>query len=224
VPEATVKRVINRPAKIRTIADLLRPLGNVPADRVWFDPLPGTATEQDVIDIEVHQNRLCELVDGVLVEKTMGYFESRLAILISHYIELFLDQHDLGIVLGPDGTLRLMPGLVRIPDVSFISWDKFPNRLLPREPIPDLVPDLAVEVLSEGNTAEEMRRKLGEYFKAGVRIVWLIDPATRSAEVYSSPRKKKTITVDQEIDGGAVLPGFRLSLRELFTRAGRKRS
>jgi Uma2 family endonuclease len=145
------------------------------------------------------------------------------AMLIGHFIELFLMRHDLGIVLGSDGTLRLMPGLVRIPDVSFISWIKFPHRELPAEPIPDLVPDLAVEVLSEGNTAAEMRLKLREYFKVGVRLVWLIDPATRSAEVYTSPRKKATITPEKSLEGGTVLPGFRLSLQELFKRAGQRR-
>lgn len=217
-------KVLNRQAKVRTVADLLKRLGDIPPQRVWFRPVPGTATEQDVIDIEARENRLCELVDGVLVEKTVGYYESRLAAVLIHYIELFLGRHDLGIVLAPDGALRFMPGLVRIPDVSFISWKKFPNRELPSEPIPDLVPDLAVEVLSEGNTPKEMRRKLREYFQAGVRLVWLIDPATRTAEVYTSPRKKTAITADQAIDGGAVLPGFRLSLQKLFARAGRQRN
>jgi Uma2 family endonuclease len=223
-PEAAMTKVLSPTAKVRTVADLLKRLGNISPERVWFRPVPGTATEQDVIDIEAHENRLCELVDGVLVEKTVGYYESRVAGLIFHFIQLFLARYDLGIVLAPDGTLRLMPGLVRIPDVSFISWRKFPNRELPAEPIPDLVPDLAVEVLSEGNTAEEMRRKLREYFKAGVRLVWLIDPATRTAEVYSSARKKTTITTDGALDGGSVLPGFRLSLQELFTLAGRRRN
>ena len=216
-------KIVNRPAKVRTVADLLQRLGNIPPERIWLRPVPGTATEQDVIDIETHENRLCELVDGVLVEKTVGYFESRLALVLGYYIELFLDRHDLGIVLGADGAVRLMPGLVRIPAVSFLSWDKFPNRELPVEPIPDLAPDLAVEVLSEGNTPEEMRRKLREYFQAGVRLVWLIDPATQSAEVYTSPRKKRIITSGQVIDGGSVLPGFGLRLQELFTRAGRQR-
>jgi Uma2 family endonuclease len=153
-----------------------------------------------------------------------GYYESRVAILLGYFIEVFLARHNLGIVRGSDGTLRLMPGLVLIPDVSFISWTKFPKRELPAEPIPDLVPDLAAEVLSEGNTAEEMGRKLREYFKVGVRLVWLIDPATDTAEVYTSPRKKTIITANDALDGGAVLPGFRLSLRELFTRAGRRRN
>ncbi len=217
-------KVLSPTAKVRTVADLLKRLGNIPPERVWFRPVPGTATEQDVIDIEAHENRLCELVDGVLVEKTVGYYESRVAIVLGYFIELFLDRHDLGIALGPDGTLRLMPGLVRIPDVSFISWTKFPNRELPPEPIPDLVPDLTVEVLGEGNTAEEMGRKLREYFKVGVRLVWLIDPATRTTEVYTSPRKKTTITVDDALNGGTVLPGFRLTLQELFARAGRRRN
>jgi Uma2 family endonuclease len=216
-------KVISPRAKVRTVAELLKRLGDIPPERVWFRPVPGTATEQDVIDIEAHHNRLCELVDGVLVEKTVGYYESRVAGLVFHFIELFLVRYDLGIVLAPDGTLRLMPGLVRIPDVSFIGWAKFPNRELPAEPIPDLVPDLAVEVLSAGNTAKEMRRKIREYFKVGVRLVWLIDPATRTAEVYSSLRKKTTIAADGALDGGTVLPGFRLTLQELFTRAGSRR-
>lgn len=217
-------KLASPPTKMRTVADLLKRLGDIPPERVWFRPAPGTATEQDVIDIEARENRLCELVDGVLVEKTVDYYESRLAVVLAYFLEAFALEHDLGIVLGADGTLRLMPGLVRIPDVSFISWDKFSNRELPAEPIPDLVPDLAVEVLSAGNTAEEMRRKLREYFKVGVRLVWLIDPATGTALSYTSPRQKTTISADEALDGGKVLPGFRLPLQQLFARAGRRRN
>ena len=85
------------------------------------------------------------------------------------------------------------------------------------------MPDLAVEILSAGNTAEEMRRKLREYFQVGVRLVWLIDPATRTAETYTSPRRKTVITADQALDGGTVLRGFNLGLKQLFARAGRRR-
>ena len=206
-----------------TLADLLKRLGDVPPERIrLYRPL-GSATEQDVIDIEARENRLCELVDGVLVEKTVGYYEARLALLIGHFLENFLEQHDLGIVLGADGTLRLMPGLVRIPDISFISWQRLPNRELPAEPIPDLVPDLAVEVLSEGNTVAEMRRKLAEYFRVGVRLVWFIDPTLRCAEVYTAPNKVRQLNEDQVLKGGKVLPGFSLRLRDLFARAGKRR-
>jgi Uma2 family endonuclease len=210
------------PERPENVAELLERLGGIPPERIRLCPAPGTATEQDVIEIEARENRLCELVDGVLVEKAVGYFESRVAAILIYYVELFLDLHDLGIVLAPDGTLRLMPGLVRIPDVSFICWAKLPSREQPTEPIPDLVPDLAIEVLSEGNTAAEMRRKLREYFQAGVRLVWLIDPATRTADVYTSVRKKRHIDADGTLDGGAVLPGFRLPLRQLFARAWRR--
>jgi Uma2 family endonuclease len=81
-----------------------------------------------------------------------------------------------------------------------------------------------VEVLHESNTAEEMRRKLREYFKVGVRSVWFIDPQSHTAEAYTSPRKKTILHADDALDGGSVLPGFRLSLKELFTLAGRRRS
>src|SRR5439155_3071225 len=96
-------KILSPATKVLTVADLLKGLGNIPPERVWFRPVPGTATEQDVIDMDAHQDRLCELVDGVLVEKTVGYFESRLAVVLIHYFELFLDRHDLGIVLGADG-------------------------------------------------------------------------------------------------------------------------
>jgi Uma2 family endonuclease len=75
-------------------------------------------------------------------------------------------------------------------------------------------------VLSEGDTAEEMRRKLREYFQLGARLVLLIDAATPSAQVCTFPRKKTVVTADQALDGGTVLPGFRLNLQELFARAG----
>jgi Uma2 family endonuclease len=187
-----------------------------------MNPLPGTATEQDVLDIEARENRLCELVQGVLVEKTMGHFESRIAAVLIFFLETFLDSNELGIVYGADGTLRIMPHLVRIPDVSFVSWERLPGKELPAEPIPDLVPDLAIEVLSAGNTSREMQIKLRDYFRAGVRLVWFIDPAKRSATAFTARNKKSSIGPDGTLDGGVVLPGFQLSLRALFARAGRQ--
>ena len=93
--------------------------------------------------------------------------------------------------------------------------------------IPDLAPDLAVEVLSEGNTKQEMERKLKDYFFAGVRLVWYIDVKKRTVEVYTSPDQGVTLTEGQNLDGGDVLPGFRLPLRQLFARlapGGRRRN
>ena len=209
------------PADIKTLADLRQRLGGIPLERIWFHPAPGTATEKDVIEAEERENRLCELVDGTLVEKAMGFEESRLAIELSHLVKSYLDRNDLGICVGADGMMRIAPGLVRIPDLSFIAWDKLPGREAPQETIPDLAPDLAVEVLSEGNTKAEMARKVREYFEARVRLVWLIDPKKRSARVFSTVEKSALVRANQALEGGDVLPGFALLLSDLLDRGRR---
>jgi Uma2 family endonuclease len=111
-----------------------------------------------------------------------------------------------------------LPGLVRIPDISFISWDRLPSRYYPKEPIPNLAPDLAVEVLRESNTAKEMKRKLQEYFAVGVRLVWFADPKARTVEVFTAADRSTTLEENQTLDGGDVLPGFALPLAALFDR------
>src|SRR6516225_5266883 len=113
---------------IKTLADLLDRLGGVPLDRIRFRPYPGTATIQDVIDIERTEDRLCELVEGVLVEKAMGYHESALAAFVGGLLNAFVIPRNLGLVSGADGTMEIMPDLVRIPDVAFTNWDRFPGR------------------------------------------------------------------------------------------------
>ena len=204
-----------------TVSDLLYQLGDIPASRVRLQPAPGTATEADVVTVHDRENRLCELVDGVLVEKTMGYYESYLAATLIRLIGNLVVEHDLGIVAGADGMMRLAPGLVRIPDVSVVAWEKLPGRRLPRQPVPDLVPDLAVEVLSEGNTPREMARKLDEYFSLGVRLVWLVNPETETIEVYTSRNQSMVLDKSAMLDGGVVLPGFTLPIYTLFAEPGR---
>jgi Uma2 family endonuclease len=221
--EAVMSEATIAPAAIKTLADLRQRLGGIPLERIWFHPAPGTATEKDVIEAEARENRLCELVDGTLVEKAMGFEESRLAVELSHRVKSYLDQNDLGICVGADGMMRIAPGLVRIPDLSFITWERLPGRESPREPIPDFAPDLAVEVLSEGNTRAEMARKVREYFDAGVQLVWLIDPRKRTARVFSTVERSTLVRANQALDGGAVLPGFVLPLSDLLDRGRRPR-
>src|SRR3954447_6402410 len=170
-----------------TVADLFERFGPIPIRRIRQVPAPGTATERDVVEIRDRERRLFELADGVLVEKTVGVQESYIAILIASLLTEFAARGDLGMVLGADGMARLAPGLVRIPDVSFIGWERLPGRQVPPDPVLDLAPDLAVKVLSPSNTAKEMDRKLLEYFEAGVRLVWYVDPATRAVRVFSTP-------------------------------------
>lgn len=206
--------VTDRP--LRTLADLLNRLGQVPLERIRFQPPPGTATEHDVLEIAAREHRLCELVDGVLVEKPMGYEESILATYIASMLGNFVRSGNLGQVSGEAGMVRLFPGLIRIPDVAFASWDRFPQRRLTGEPIPDLAPDLAVEVLSRSNTAAEMAIKVDEYFTAGVRQVWLVDPKARTVTVFAAADDSITLSEQDYLDGGSVLSGFTLSLRTLF--------
>ncbi|MEO6811946.1 MAG: Uma2 family endonuclease [Isosphaeraceae bacterium] len=204
-----------------TLADLLDQLGDVPPSRVLMRPAPGQATEADVLTVNDREGRLCELVDGVLVEKAMGFRESILAGLILSLLRAFVIPGNLGLVSGADGLMRLFPGLVRTPDVAFASWDRVPGRSVPSEPIPDLVPDLAVEVLSKSNTKRELTRKLREYFEAGVRLVWLVDPQARTVAVHAPRGAPVVLDASETLDGGEVLPGFVLSLADLFAELDR---
>ena len=203
-----------------TVADVVASLGGIPLDRIRVVPPFGTATEKDVLEVERQTGCPCELIDGTLVEKTMGYIESFLVMRIGFLIQSFLTTHDLGIVLGEAGTLQVLPDQVRVPDVCFIAWERFPNRQLPSEPIPSIAPDLAIEVLSASNTEGEMQRKLHDYFTAGVRLVWYIDPQTRSAKSYTAEDRCVELVESQSLSGGDVLPGFELPLKELFAKVG----
>lgn len=203
-----------------TVADMHQHLGGIPLERIRVVPSPGTATERDVLQAKTRYGRVCELVDGVLVEKAMGYYESRVAAALIFFLELFLRDHDLGIVLAPDGVLAILPGQVRAADVAFLDWRHFPDRKLPAAQVPALAPDLAVEILSPSNTGAEMDRKLRDYFQAGVRLVWLIDAERRTAVVYRSPHNSTSLAPDQSLEGEDVLPGFSLPLADLFQKAG----
>jgi Uma2 family endonuclease len=209
---------IDRP---RNLNDLVERLGGIPLSRILVDPAPGTATEADLLDVKRQFNRLYELVDGVLVEKDMRYVESILAGALIQILRNFVVPRNLGLVSSPDGSIRLFPGLIRIPDVAFASWDRFPDRRIPKEPIPSLAPDLVIEVLSESNTLTEMERKRGEYFAAGVQLIWEVNPDTRTVVVYTPDGTINRLNISQSLDGGFVLPGFVLEIGELFSELDR---
>src|SRR4051794_41546591 len=119
----------------RTAADLLRQLGGIPPDWFLLDPAPGRATERDLLALHRREGRVCELIDGTLVEKTMGLRESILAGALISMIRAFVLPRNLGVVSGEAGMMRLMAGLVRVPDVAFVCWDRLPGRRIPAEPI-----------------------------------------------------------------------------------------
>ncbi len=202
------------PRRFDNGAEWLDALGGVPMSRIIFDPWPGTATEADLLEFVERDKRLCELVDGTLVEKPVGYWEEVIAMNLAMPLGNYARDHNLGAISGSSSTLRMASGRVRLPDLSFVSMARLPKTL---DPIPTLSPDLAVEVISESNTRVEMARKLIEYFASGTRLCWYIDPPTRTVAVYRAPGGPSfVLDLDGTLDGEDVLPGFSLPVADLF--------
>jgi Uma2 family endonuclease len=226
---STVMRQRRRKLKGRfpTLEDVLTQLGGIPASRLLIEPSPGSATEADLILIEASGGPICELIDGALVRKHVGaagewdtaFFESRLAMILGVFIEIYLQKRKLGIVVGEGAYLRVYRGQVRAPDLSYISWTTMPGGEVPDDPVAPFAPDLAVEVITKSNTKAEMDRKLRDYFKGGCKLVWYVYPKTRTVHVYTDLGKPVVLTEDDKLDGGKVLPGFSLSIRKWFRKA-----
>ena len=210
-------------AKLRTLEDLLHELGDVPPHRVLMQPPPGTATEQDLLRLIEAEKVLVEMVNGTLVEKPVGWIEGVIAMTVGRLIANFVDEHDLGVVSGADGTLKMRGGNIRVPDVTFVAWSSMPGGAMSREAVPMLPPDLAVEVLSESNTRTEMELKRRDYFASGTKLVWQIDPSDRTAAVYrpGAPDEPQLIETAGALDGEDVLRGFRLPLVDVFAKLDR---
>src|SRR5262249_21690772 len=128
-----------------TIADLIHRLGDIAAERILVDPPPGTATEEDLLRLlEGPESRITEVVDGVLVEKPVGAEEGLYGSWLSHLLWKFVDERDLGVVLGEGAPTRFRVGLVRIPDVCFVPWDRIPNEEFPSDRVSKIIPSLAI--------------------------------------------------------------------------------
>ncbi len=202
---------------VRNGREFLRSLGDVPIERVLFDPPPGTVTGEfyEKIDGRVH-GALVELVDGTLVEKPMGMNESRIASVLIIHVGGHVLQHRLGFVAGEAGTVKMSGGNCRMPDVAVYLRSDYPGGKRPTQKVPQIPPRLAVEVLSEDNTAAEIDKKLAEFFASGCRLAYVIDPKTRTARRYTSTADSTAIDPDGTLDGGDVVPGFAVSLASLF--------
>jgi len=166
---------------------------------------------------------LYEVSDGQVVEKPpMGAFEADVAGSLFLVLGTFVRSHRLG--KAQSEMLFLIDrakNLQRRPDVSFVSSARWPLHLrAPKTPAWDIIPDLAVEVVSTTNTAEAVMTKLEEYFQAGTRLVWVVFPRQGKLYVYESPTTVRILQAGDDLDGGAVVPGFRLSLKELFGDEG----
>ena len=204
-----------------TVAELLENLG-VPACRVRLHPPLGHATEHDAAESKNLHGAICELVDGTLVEKPMGFYESSLGMILGGYLHAYLINHSIGFVVGESGASRTIPGRVRMPDVGFYSWNHFPGRTLPAGGVLDVPADLVVEILSPSNTRTEMEQKRQEYFASGTQLYWEVLPETRQVRVFTDANTHTLLGETDSLVGEPVLPGFVLSIQEWFSRAGNR--
>ena len=159
-----------------------------------------------------------ELVKGALVEVPgAGGVHGLLVKVLLRLLDAFVLARGLGEVFA-DGVGYIIargPDVVRIPDVSFIARERLPAGAIPEGFIPG-APDLAVEIVSPGDRAEEVYGKVREYLDAGTRLVWVVWPRHRAVTVYTADGQGREVREGGERDGGAVLPGFRVRVAELF--------
>jgi len=167
----------------------------------------------------VADDALYEVIDGRIVETpAMGFDEALIATTLAAWIYHSGGGKRIGRVVT-EALFKLDPSrdLKRRPDVAFISYERWPrggHRLI-GEAL-DVVPDLAVEVVSPTNTATEIFGKVEDYFRAGVRLVWLILPDQTKVYAYTSPTAVGILQPGDDLDGGPVIPGFRMPVKSLF--------
>jgi Uma2 family endonuclease len=162
-------------------------------------------------------NKRTELVRGVLVvREPAGYQHGEVAMAIALSLGRFLDSHPLGrLVAAETGfVLERGPDTVRAPDVGFVSNERRPPS--PPRGYAEFMPDLAVEVLSPDDRPGEVLAKIGDWLKAGVRLVWVVDPIRRLARVYRADGSEAALGEADTLDGEDVLPGYQGRLVAFF--------
>jgi len=181
-------------------------------------PDNGTFAPAAAVPVTIPDDVLYEVVDGKLVVKIVGASELEIATLLVGFLAPFVRAHRLGKILG-EMIYRIdqAKDLQRRPDVSFVSHALWPfHRRVPKVAVWDMVPDMAIEIVSPSNTADHVQEKIHDYFTAGVRRVWVVYPRQQEVYVYASPAEIQVLQLGQELDGGDLIPGFRLSLAALF--------
>ncbi|HKG90661.1 MAG TPA: Uma2 family endonuclease [Gemmatimonadaceae bacterium] len=186
-------------------------------------PSPGTRmTADDLIKLPDGE-KFYELVRGVLrVSEPAGGRHGFVAGRIFARLSTYVEEHDLGIAF-PDNTgffIARDPDTVRAPDASFVSKARLSAEEIGAEFI-DLAPDLAVEVVSPGDRVSEINEKVADYWRVGVRAVWIVDPATRTITVQAPDGSARVLREGDVLDGGGVVPGFRWEVAAVFGRVPR---
>jgi Uma2 family endonuclease len=159
-----------------------------------------------------------EVLDGMLVEReTMGRGHGRLGFDLGFALGLFVKPRELGEIYTSDTSFVIARDPLQIlkPDISFVAKERLTPEVDEKGYVL-LVPDLVVEVASPNDRPSRVRRKIERYREAGVRLIWLVQPRLRTVTVYAAGEEPRTLGEDDELDGGNVLPGFRLRLAEIF--------
>ena len=184
----------------------------IPAESMTPVP-PPTAIAPTIPD-----DMLYEVVDGQVVEQKMSARETEIASILVGLLTPYLRTNRLGKVVG-EMLFRITPenDLRRRPDVAFVSHARWPfNRRVPNVPVWDMVPDLAIEVIGESNSAYEVLEKIHEFFAAGVsRVLGRLSQSGRGVSVHLA-NPIQVLKIGQELDGGDLLPGFHLPVAALF--------
>jgi Uma2 family endonuclease len=172
----------------------------------------------DFINLPQNADRKFELVNGVMVEAMSPNLEhGEIALQIGAFMHTFVKPRGLGtVVVEVDHYIPPDRFNTRRPDVAFISSERLRN--LVRNAAVPLMPDLAIEIKSPGNTHEELKQKAAYYLQNGSRIVWLVFPETQTVADYTtSDPGGKIFNLDSELDGGDGLPGFKLPVKYIFS-------
>jgi Uma2 family endonuclease len=132
-------------------------------------------------------------------------------------LDQFVKANSLGVVFGAETGFKIAsePDTVRAPDLAFVRRERIPEEGIPRGFWPG-APDLAVEVVSPGDTYTEVEEKVHDWLNAGTRMVLVLNPRTRTVAVYTSHTDVVRLTESDTLDGGEVLPGFTCRVAELF--------
>ena len=157
-----------------------------------------------------------ELVSGKVVEMiSSGYAASAISIRIATELNLYLRQNPIGYLTGSDGTYRLSDYDTRVPDVGFFGLAKAAQVTETGKFLP-FPPDLAVEVVSPSDRASEVLDKVDLYLQSGTQMVWVVYPESRKVVVHTADSVRRSLTEDDILDGGDVLPDFQLPVKKYF--------
>lgn len=165
-----------------------------------------------------HLGRRLELVQGKVYEMPLGGGEhGYIAGNIGSLLGVHVRANGLGMMFAAETGffIRRNPDTVRAPDAAFIARERLPAREELRGYV-EVMPDLVVEVVSPGDRPREVQDKVAEWLNAGVRLVWVIYPATRSAIAYRSLTEATHLSESDTLDGAEVVPGFACQLREVL--------